>query len=188
MCHTECLRFCFLGIFQGKLTKFMTFWNHPLKWKVKNSESPSGIPDYLNYVSGSNSNVYTDYKITVDITDKKLANSFTKSPIIFDFSEDFSEFAIIIIQKQNLSMPRTVSEAAILHVTIVNEISSIWCDKSKPLVNNVAQDRTQDVLNIKLHFTIFVYWFGGFTIWGIFKTLYFLLLEKTHCGLSFGTQ
>lgn len=69
--------------------------------------------------------MYTNYKITVDITDKKLANSFTKSPIIYDCSEDFSDFAIIIIQKQNLSMPRTVSEAAILHVTIDNEISSI---------------------------------------------------------------
>ena len=53
------------------------------------------------------------------------AKSFTKSSNTFGCSEEFSELAIIIIQRQNLSMPKTVSEAETLYITIVNEISSI---------------------------------------------------------------
>ena len=123
--HTECLRFCFLGTFQDELTKFMTFLNHHRIRKVKNSESPSGIPDYLYYNSGSNNNLSTDYKITVDMTDITLAKSFTKSPNILGCSDKFSELAMIINERRNLSMPKTVSEAETLYITIVNEISSI---------------------------------------------------------------
>ena len=122
--HTECLRFCFLGTFQDEQTKFMTFWNHYRIRKVKNSESPCGIPDYLYYNSDPDNNLSTDYKITVDMTDI-TAKSFTKSPNTFGCSEEFSELAMIIIQRQNLSMPKTVSEAEILYITIINEISSI---------------------------------------------------------------
>ena len=103
----------------------MTFWNHHRIRKVKNSESPCGIPDYLYYNSGSNNNLSTDYKITVDMTDITLAKSFTKSPNTFGCSEEFSELAMIIMQKQNLSMPKTFSEAETFYITIVNEISSI---------------------------------------------------------------
>ena len=123
--HTECLRFCFLGIFQDELTKFMTFWNHHRIRKVKNSESPCGIPDYLYYNSGFNNDLSADYKINVDMTDITLAKSFTKSPNTFGCSEEFSELAMIIIQRQNLSMPKTVPAAEILYTTIVNKISSI---------------------------------------------------------------
>ena len=111
--HTEWLKFCFLGTFQDELTKFMTFWNHHQIRKVKNSESTYGIPYYLYYNSGSNNNL------------SALAKSFTKCPNTFGCSEQFSELAMIIIQRQNLSMPKNVSEAETLYITIVNEISSI---------------------------------------------------------------
>ena len=123
--HTECLRFCFLRSFQDELTKFITFWNHHRVQKVKNSESPCGIADYLCYNSDSNNNLSTDYKITVDMANITLAKSFTKSSNTFVCSKEFSEFTMIIMQRQNLSMPRTVSEAETLYITIVNEISSI---------------------------------------------------------------
>ena len=71
--HTEYLRFCFLETFQDELTKFMTFRNHHRIRKVKNSDSPCGIPDYLYYNSGSNNNLSTDYKIIVDMTDTEAA-------------------------------------------------------------------------------------------------------------------
>ena len=93
------------------------------------------MPDYLYYNSGSNSNLSTDYKITVDMTDIKLANSFTKSPNTFGCSYEFSELAMIIIQRQNLSMPQTVSEAEILYI---KSTKFLVYEKSKPLVNNVA--------------------------------------------------
>ena len=111
--HTECLRFC------------LTFWNHHRIRKNKNFESSCETPDYLYYNSGTNNNLSTDYKINVDMTDVTLAKSFTKSPNTFGCSEEFSELAMIIIQRQNLSMPKTVSEAESLYITIVNEISSI---------------------------------------------------------------
>ena len=54
------------------------------------------------------------------MTDIRLAKSFTKSPNTFGCSEEFSELAMIIIQRQNLGMPKTISEAQKLYITIVN--------------------------------------------------------------------
>ena len=96
----------------------MMFWNHHRIGKVKNSESPCGIPDYLYYNSGSNNNLSADYKIIVDMTDNNI------SKVIYKISQHLW-LAMIIIQRQNLRMPKTVSEAEILYITIVNEISSI---------------------------------------------------------------
>ena len=85
-------------------------------------KSPCRMLDYLYYNSGSNNNLSTDYKTVVDMTDTTLAKSFTKSPYTFGCSEIFSELAMITIQRQSSSMPKTVSGAEILY----NEISSIW--------------------------------------------------------------
>ena len=74
------------------------------------------IPDYLYYSSGSNNNLSTDYIITVDMSDITLAKSFTKSPHTFGCNEKFSKLAMIIILRQNLSMPKTVSEAETLFI------------------------------------------------------------------------
>ena len=58
---------------------------------------------------------------SADIT---FAKSFTKYPNIFHCSKEFSELTMVMIQRQNLSMPKTISEAKILYTTIFNEISS----------------------------------------------------------------
>ena len=65
-----------------------------------------------------------DYKINVDITDIILAKSLTKFPNTFHWSEEFSELVMIVIQRQNLNMPKTDCEAESLYITIVNKISS----------------------------------------------------------------
>ena len=72
--------------------------------------------------------VYTTIVVCTIIYQRttKYDKSFTKSSNTFGCSEEFSELAMIIIQRQNLSMPKTVSEAETLYITIVNEISSIW--------------------------------------------------------------
>ena len=44
----------------SRWTKFMTFWKHHRIRKVKNSESPCVIPDYLYYNSGLNSSLSMD--------------------------------------------------------------------------------------------------------------------------------
>ena len=53
-----------------------------------------------------------------------LGKSFTKSSNSFRCSKEFSELALMIIQRQNLRMLKTVSEAELLYITIVNKISS----------------------------------------------------------------
>lgn len=106
--HLESLRFCFYGIIQDELTDVMHRWNTHRIRPVKNSESPSGRPDIL-YIEGN------EYKRRVSSRDLGAASSFCKDTPMFGCKPEFSQLALLHMSQQNLTMPRSVSEAEDLY-------------------------------------------------------------------------
>ena len=121
--HVEFLRFCFLGILQEELDETRRLWNNHFVRKSRNAECPGGRPDVLFYtpslVGGR------DCKSPFVEADVNLALPYCETPDLSDNSEDIVDFAAIIMNETNITMPRTPHQAKELFITLVQNFDSV---------------------------------------------------------------
>ena len=113
--HVEFLRFCFLGILQEELDETRRLWNNHFVRESRNAECPGGRPDALFYtpslVGGR------DCRSPLAEADVNLALPHCEAPELFGSSDDIVDFAALIMDERNITIPRTPHQAMILFET-----------------------------------------------------------------------
>ncbi|CAH3181910.1 unnamed protein product, partial [Porites lobata] len=103
------LTFCFMQILRDELYQVAEIWNHHhiASSKFGNSSGPRGRPDCMYFLP----HLYNteDYKVNVDRHEvEEFIDNSTMCPA--DFSEEFEEFAITIMNELGLHSPQDVDE------------------------------------------------------------------------------
>lgn len=111
--HVHCLRFCYMDLIRDELHRFARLWNnHRIRPSI-NWESPSSRPDLLYYlpeVSATQDSLVpidNDYAI---LCEQQLCGMNSTS---LNCSEEFSQLANIIMNEENLMLPKGPMEARI---------------------------------------------------------------------------
>ena len=122
--HVEFLRFCFLGILQEELDETRRLWNNHFVRKSRNAECPEGRPDVLFYtpslVGGR------DCRLPFVEADVNLALPYCEAPEHFGSSDYIVDFAALIMNEGNITMPRTPHQAKELFITLLQNVDSVW--------------------------------------------------------------
>lgn len=107
------LRFCFYGYFQDKLDEVAIQWNQHRIRKSRATEASGGRPDVI-YFFGTLTDS-EDQKKAIDRKDYCWAAEYAREPLQYGCSDSFSELTIIMMQENNLSMPKTLQDAETLY-------------------------------------------------------------------------
>ena len=122
--HQECIRFCFMQILRDELYQVAEIWNqhHIASSKFGNSSGPRGRPDCMYFLP----HLYDteDFKVNVDRHEvEEFIDNSTMCPA--DFSEEFEEFAITIMNELGLHSPQDVDEGLDLYLRLIEEIENL---------------------------------------------------------------
>ena len=120
----NCLQFCFMQVIQDELYQVAKNWNlHHIRPST-NQESPSGKPDIMYFLPERYS--ASDYIRAVDLIDLDVAASVCGEQQPFmGCHPSFAELALMIMQENNLSQPKDVSEARELYNQLLLYIRDI---------------------------------------------------------------
>lgn len=119
--HQDCIRFCFMKILREELYQVAEMWNqHQIaSSKFGNSSVPRGKPDCMYFLP----HLYNteDYKVNIDPyeVEEFIDNSTMSSA---DYSEEFEEFALTVMNLLGLSLPQDVNEGLDLYLQLILEI------------------------------------------------------------------
>ncbi|PFX16238.1 hypothetical protein AWC38_SpisGene19504 [Stylophora pistillata] len=130
--HVDCIRFCFMPILRNELYQVAELWNqHRISSsKFGNSSGPRGRPDCMFFLP----HLYStdDYKTDVDEDDvQEFYDHSTLCPP--DYSDDFKEFALTVMNEHHLPEPHDVSSALDLYMELLKEI-----------LNEIMREQSQD--------------------------------------------
>jgi len=120
----ECLKFCFMQVLRGELYKFAEQWNLHRMRPSTNVESPSGRPDILYFLPEINGarNLITVVSLDdVEVAEQRCCNR----PPETGCTDEFCEFASVIMQEKNIEMPKTAEDAVILYSVLTDEIQKL---------------------------------------------------------------
>ena len=121
--HVEFLRFCFLGILQEELDETGRLWINHFVRKSRNAECPGGPPDVFLYtpslVGGRNCR---SHFVEAEVN---LALPCCEAPELFGSSDDIVHFAALIMNKRNITMPKTPHQAKELFITLLQNFDSV---------------------------------------------------------------
>ena len=122
--HVECLRFCFIPLLQKELNRVAQHWNlHKIRPSL-NQESPPGRPDVLYFLPELNG--VNSYLKSVDDDDELLvAEELCCENHVMQADETFVELAQMIMNDNNLQIPRTPVEASNLYSEVLYHIESM---------------------------------------------------------------
>ena len=104
--HVEFLRFCFLGILQEELDGTRSLWNNVLFYT-------------LSLVGAR------DCRSPFVEADGNLALPYCEAPEFFGNSVDIVDFAALIMNERNTTMPRTPQRAKELFITLLQNFHSV---------------------------------------------------------------
>jgi len=123
--HVDCLRFCYMDLIRDELHRFARLWNNHRIRPALNSESPSGRPDLLYYLpeisATQNFLVPTDNDDVIRC-EQQLCDVDCRS---LNCSEEFLELANIIMNEENLMLPKDPMEARNLYLSLINHIDNL---------------------------------------------------------------
>ena len=121
--HVECLRFCFIPLLQQELNRVAQHWNlHKIRPSL-NQESPSGRPDVLYFLPELQG--VSSYLKPVEDDELLVAEELCCENHIIQADETFVELAQMIMDDNNLQMPRTPVEAADLYSELLYHIEDM---------------------------------------------------------------
>ena len=122
--HQDCIRFCFMNIFRQELFQVAEMWNqHQIaSSKFGNSSGPRGKPDCMYFLP----HLYNteDFKVDIDLHEVEEFND-NSTMCSADFSEEFEEFALIVMNALGLSLPQDVNEGLDLYLRLIQEIDKL---------------------------------------------------------------
>ena len=115
--HVDCLRFCYMDLIRDELHRFARLWdNHQIRPSI-NCESPSGRPDLLYYlpeVSATHNFLVPFDKDDVILCEEELCDM-----------KEFCQLANIIMNEENLMLPKDPMEARNLYLSLINHIDNL---------------------------------------------------------------
>ena len=121
--HLKFLRFCLLRILQEELDETRRLWNNHFKRKSRNAECPGGRPDVLFYnpslVGGR------DCRSPFVEADVNLVLLYCETLQLFGSSDDIVDFAALIMNERNITIPRTLHLAEELFITLLQNFYSV---------------------------------------------------------------
>lgn len=121
--HVECLRFCFTSLIQEELNRVAQHWNlHRIR--ASNGETPAGRPDVLFFLPEESNTIH--YKIAADDSDLDVAENLcgTRNHSL-GCSSLFVRLAELIMEDNNLQLPRNTDEALSLYLELLHAIHSL---------------------------------------------------------------
>eukprot|EP00794_Sanderia_malayensis_P013298 gene13298-14671_t len=119
--QVECLRFCFMSILRKELHKVAESWNQHIisRSKFGNSSGPRGRPDCMHFLP----NLYDVEDCKVDIDLDEIEEFYDDAAMnVRDYSEEFEEFALTVMNRRALSAPIDVKQAFNLYIEFLREI------------------------------------------------------------------
>lgn len=122
--HIECIRFCFMEILRKELHEVSQLWNEHIisSSKFGNSSGPRGKPDCMYFLP----HLYStdDYKVPIDPCE---ADEFIDDSAmsVQDFSDDFAEFASIVMDELQLQKPNNAREGLNLYIHLIKEAEKL---------------------------------------------------------------
>lgn len=121
--HVECIRFCFMEILRGELYEVTELWNQHIisPSKFGNSSGPRGKPDCMYFLPHLYNTV--DYSVHVDSTD--IDEFINDSMSVEDVSNEFLEFATIIMNHLSLQKPSNAKEGLDLYILLLQEVDKL---------------------------------------------------------------
>ena len=121
--HVEVLWFCFIRILQEELNETRELWNNHFVRKIQNAECPRGRPDVLFY----NPSLAwgRDCKSPFVEADVNLALPYCETPDLSDSSDSIVDFAGLIMNESNITMPRTPHQTKELFITLFQNFDSV---------------------------------------------------------------
>ncbi|PFX11893.1 hypothetical protein AWC38_SpisGene24237 [Stylophora pistillata] len=122
--HVDCIRFCFMPILRNELYQVAELWNqHRISSsKFANGSGPRRRPDWMFFLP----HLYStdDYKTDVDEDDvQEFYDHSTMCPP--DYSDDFKEFALTVMNEYHLPEPHDVSSALDLYIELLKEVETL---------------------------------------------------------------
>ena len=118
--QVDCIRFCFMRVLRKELNEVAKSWNqHIISSSKFDNSGPRGRPDNMYFLP----HLYQteDYKLEVDSLDVDEFYNHA-SMVVQDTSEDFKEFATLVMNENGLLTPTNVREALNLYVALLQEI------------------------------------------------------------------
>ena len=122
--HVDCIRFCFMALLRKELYQVAELWNQHIisSSKFGNSSGPRGRPDCMFFLP----HLYSteDFKVSVDEDDvQEFIDHSTMCPP--DYSEDFKEFALTVMNELDLQEPQDVNSALDLYIKLLKEVENL---------------------------------------------------------------
>ena len=122
--HQECIRFCFMQILRNELNEVAEMWNQHIiaSSKFGNGSGPRGRPDCMFFLP----HLYNSENYKVPVDPQELEEFIDESTMCFpNWSQEFEEFAAIIMTALGLQPPRDVNEALDMYVTLIKEVEKL---------------------------------------------------------------
>ncbi len=119
--QVECLRFCFMSILRKELHKVAESWNQHIisRSKFGNSSGPRGRPDCMYFLP----HLYDVEDCKVDIDLDEIEEFYDDAAMnVRDYSEEFEEYALTVMNRRALSAPIDVKQAFNLYIELLREI------------------------------------------------------------------
>ena len=122
--HQECIRFCFMQILRNELNEVAEMWNQHIiaSSKFGNGSGPRGRPDCMFFLP----HLYNSENYKVPVDPQELEEFIDESTMCLpNWSQEFEEFAAIIMTALGLQPPRDVNEALDMYVTLIKEVEKL---------------------------------------------------------------
>ena len=125
--HVKFLRFCLLRILQEELDETRRLWNNHFVGKSRNAECPGGRPDVLFYIPSLVGG--RDCRSPFVEADVNLVLLYCETLQLFGSSDDIVDFAALIMNERNITIPRTLHLAEELFITLLQNFYSVFLYK-----------------------------------------------------------
>lgn len=122
--HRECIQFCFMSLIRDELYRVAKHWNLHRIRPTKNYETPPGRPDVLYFLPEANDSQSYMYPIPLEDIEA-VENAFSTLPPNNGGSDEFQELASLIMHEYDLQMPKTATEAKLLHMILTSYLNNL---------------------------------------------------------------
>jgi len=122
--HIDCLRFCYMDLIREELHRFARLWNnHRIRPSI--SSESSGRPDILYFLPEVSAT--QNFLVNVDKDDVSLCEQHLcdRNCSNLNCTQEFSKLAYIIMDEENLAMPKSPQEARNLYLSLIDHINNI---------------------------------------------------------------
>ena len=121
--QVDLIRFCFMGTFRDELKKIAEMWNQHIiaSSKSSNENGPRGRPDVMYFLPHLFDAEDCKQQIDRDEVNEFYDNS---TMLVKDFSDEFGEFALVVMRELGLATPTNVKEAFDLYIALLERVEN----------------------------------------------------------------